>query len=186
VLSAAIRVFAELGYRRASLRDLAEAVGLSKPALYHYFNTKEELLVELYRGVLSESIQAARAIAARDLPADVALREILIERVVYTCENRRLLRVFFEEEAELPGPMMEEVRRQRREYEDVLVELVEQGARQGLFVLRETPRILVNTMLGAANWVYKWYNPSGKMSPKQLGASIADYLLAGIRPQNEQ
>ena len=43
-----------------------------------------------------------------------------------------------------------------------------------------TATIFVNTVLGAANWTYKWYRPDGALSPEQLGAEIAGTLLAGL------
>jgi len=43
-------------------------------------------------------------------------------------------------------------------------------------------RLYVYTVLGASNWVYKWYRPSGPQTPAELGAEIADVLLATIGP----
>ena len=109
------------------------------------------------------------------------LKEILVDRIVYTCENRRLLQIFFEEEAELPAALAETLLRHRREYADALVELVKSAVVDGSFQISTTPKIVVNTMLGAANWVYKWYDPAGALTPEELANSIAEALLNGIR-----
>ncbi|MHA7270139.1 TetR/AcrR family transcriptional regulator [Arthrobacter sp. HLT1-20] len=49
ILTTALRVIAERGYRKTSLRELAAAVGLSQTGLLHYFGTKEDLFIEVLR-----------------------------------------------------------------------------------------------------------------------------------------
>lgn len=49
ILLAALEVFSRRGYRSASIREIAESVGLTQPGLLHYFRTKEELFVEVLR-----------------------------------------------------------------------------------------------------------------------------------------
>lgn len=177
VLDAAVRVFSQRGYRAASMQDIAARVGLSKPALYHYVQSKEQVLVELYEGVLEDSLASVRAIAAADGPAVDLLRAAIVDRVEYTCVNRRLLRVFFEEEAELPRRQLRNVLEARREYEDAVIELVERAVAEGSLALPVTPRIFVNTALGAANWAYKWYDPKGPLRPRELGEQVASVFL---------
>ncbi len=182
LLTAAVAVFAERGYRATTMSELAEALGMGKASLYHYVASKEEILVELYEEVLRENVIAARRIAESDRTAGEALRELLVDRVAYTCRNRDLLRVFFEEEAELPPRHQARLIATRREYEQTLLDVLARGAASGELSLPTTPTIFANTALGAANWTYKWFNPDGPLTPEQLGAQIADLLLAGLRP----
>jgi AcrR family transcriptional regulator len=182
VLAAAVAVFSERGYRATTMSDVAAAVGMGKASLYHYVGSKEEILVELYEEVLRENVIAARRIADSDRSALEALRELLADRVAYTCRNRDLLRVFFEEEAELPPRHQARLLAARREYEQTLQDLLARGAEAGELTLSTTPTIFANTALGAANWTYKWFRPDGPLTPEQLGAQIADLLLAGLRP----
>jgi AcrR family transcriptional regulator len=161
------------------MQDLAAAAGMGKASLYHYFASKEELLTDLYEEVLRENVRAVEQIVATEQPAAAALRAVIVDRVQYTCENRDLLSVFFEEEAELPGRMRARLITVRREYDDAILAIVERGIARGELRLTTTTRVFVNTLLGAANWVYKWYDPKGPMTPAQLGADMADILLAG-------
>lgn len=180
LLEAAIRVFSEQGYRGTSMWDLARAVDLSKPALYHYVPSKEALLVELYERVTIAGLESARRAVARKPPPLEALRDLLIERIVYTCENRRLLQIFFEEEAEIPDAMTRTMRKHRRAYEDALIALLDRGVEEGVIAFRTTPRIVVNTLLGAAHWTYKWYDPAGAKNAQEVAADVTDCLLAGL------
>ena len=182
VLDAAVDIFARRGYRATSMRDLAEAVGLSKPAIYHYVRSKEELLVTLYRRVVEEGIESAREIVSTQQEPMAALRAVLADRVRYTCENRRLLRIFFEEESELPAELMETVREQRRRYEDALIELLVRATQTGAARLDSSPRVTVNTLLGAANWTYKWFDPQGPLTAEELAETMADLMMRLVAP----
>jgi AcrR family transcriptional regulator len=186
LLAAAIEVFSERGYRATSMWDLARAVDLSKPALYHYVPSKEALLVELYESVTTQGVESAQRVIAKKPPPVQALRELLIERIVYTCENRRLLQIFFEEEAEIPESLMRSMRRQRRAYEDALIQLLNRGTDEGVFEFTSAPRIVVNTLLGAAHWTYKWFDPHGIHTAQEIAEEITDLLLAGVvaRPRS--
>lgn len=177
VLGAAAALYAERGYRATSMNDLAARVGLSKPALYHYVRSKEEVLVELYEGVLRSSRATVAEIEASSASAIDALRAVIVERVAYTCENQALLRVFFEEEAGLPPDQLADVLQARRDYEDAVMAIVLRAVSEGSLSLPVSSRIYVNTLLGAANWVYKWFDPAGRLSPRALGEEIAAALL---------
>jgi AcrR family transcriptional regulator len=181
VMTAATAVFSERGYRAASMNDIAAKMGMGKASLYHYVAGKEDVLIELYEDVLRENVIAARRIAGSERTALDALAELITDRVAYTCRNRELLRIFFEEEAELPARQQSRLISVRHEYEQTLLEIVARGEAAGEFTLTTTPQIFVNIVLGAANWVYKWYQPDGPLTPEELGAQIAAVLLAGLR-----
>jgi AcrR family transcriptional regulator len=162
------------------MADIAHQVGLGKPTLYHYFRSKEEILVRLYEDVLDESLHAARTTIADAASPWEAIRRLIAERVVYTCHHRQLLTVFFEEEAELPPALAESVLARRREYEDLFLAVVNAHLADTGFELHTPVRVYVNACLGAANWVYKWYNPDGALSPEQLGTDIALLMLQAL------
>jgi AcrR family transcriptional regulator len=180
VLQEAIAIFGSRGYRATSMRDLADQVKLSKSALYHYFRSKQDLLVAIYKRVIAENIVAAERITEASEPPVVALRQMLIDRVVYTCYNRHILQIFHEEEAELPKRLMREVVNSRRVYQDLLTDLIQRGLEQGDFEFGSTPSIVANCLLGACNWSYKWYKPDGAKTPEELAEEVVSVLLGGV------
>ena len=179
VREVALRVFSERGYRATSMQDLAREAGMGKASLYHYFDSKEELLTDLYEEVIRDNVLAVLSIVGRQQSAAEALTDVIVDRVVYTCRNRQLLNVFFEEEAELTPRMRGRLVRARREYEDAILSIVERGMESGELRIDTTPRLFINTLLGAANWVYKWYDAKGPMTPEQIGPDMARILLGG-------
>lgn len=177
LLAAAARLYAGRGYRATSMNDLAREIGLSKPALYHYVRSKEQLLSELYADVLLDNTSAVtRIVAAAPTPV-AALRAVIVQRVVYTCENQALLTVFFQEESHLPPAELERVTAARQTYDEAVLAIVEQALAERALAITVPARIYVNTLIGAANWVYRWYDPAGRLGPQALGEEVATALL---------
>ena len=181
VLSISTEIFSRQGFRATSMNEIAAAVGLSKPTLYHYFRSKEELLVRIYSEVLDESLEGARkTVDAAASPLD-AIRELIATRVAYTCENQQILKVCFEEEHELPAELVDELLARRKVFEDLFAAAVEAHEAAHPGSLRGVaPRVYVNACLGAVNWSYKWYRSSGPATPAELGAQIATSLTAAL------
>ncbi|WP_232668208.1 TetR/AcrR family transcriptional regulator [Pseudonocardia sp. TRM90224] len=181
LLATAAEIFSKRGFRATSMKEIAAAVGMSKPTIYHYFTSKEELLVRLYSDVLDESLDAARAtVAAAPTPLD-AIRDLIASRVAYTCRNQALLKVCFEEEHELPAELAEQVLARRRAFEDFFGDaLAAHLAAHPDVTLRMPGKIYVNMVLGAVNWCYKWYRPTGPSTPEELGRQMAASLTATL------
>lgn len=183
VLRASVEIFSRRGYRATSMNEIAAGVGLSKPTLYHYFRNKEELLVLIYLEVLDESLRMAReTVAAASTPLG-AVRDLIISRVVYTCENQDLLKICFEEEDELRPDLAESLLERRRAFEDVFtLAVLAHLAEHPQVRLAMTTKTYVNMCLGAVNWTYKWYSDTGTRKPVELGRDIADALLKVLLP----
>jgi AcrR family transcriptional regulator len=80
VLDAALEVFAKVGFERATLQDVADRAGVTKGALYHYFDSKNQLFLELMRERLAVQIRASQALVAAagsSRPREALLREFL-------------------------------------------------------------------------------------------------------------
>jgi AcrR family transcriptional regulator len=180
LLAAAAQVFAEKGYRATSMNDLAEAVGISKPTLYHYVASKQQLLVELYEAVMSGSLYQVGRVSGLGLSAADALRTVLVERIVYICRHARLIQIFVEEESELPPAMTESVRKIRTEREDTFVRILERGMADGSFAVAVDPRVAARAIIGALTYVYKWYEPDGPKTPVAVAQELSDYLVTGL------
>lgn len=182
VLSTSVEIFSKRGYRGTSMKDIAAGVGLSKPTLYHYFPSKEAILVRLYEDLMNESLAGAKAIVAAAPGPLEALRGVISYRVRHTCEKQAIHKVFFEEEEELPAGLLGTVIEKRREFEDILKTAVAQHLEATGGTLPTTATIYVNTCLGAANWAYKWFDPQGGEDPRTLGEHIAALLLHPLSP----
>jgi AcrR family transcriptional regulator len=180
VLEASTEIFSRQGYRGTTMNDIAAEVGLGKPSLYHYFKSKEEILVRLYENVLAEGVAAAQAVVDETPDPLEAFRKLLVSRVTYTCENLELLKIFFEEEGELPKRLSRKMLERRGGFERILQSVVADYLDQSGTELKTSVTVYVNTCLGAVNWTYKWFNPAGPLTPAELGNEMADLLIAPL------
>ena len=97
LVDAALRLFAEKGFEKTTIKDLSEAVGVAQGLIYHYYGSKEELLFAAVdrHGFLPE---LRRVLAASyERPADEVLPEIAGDFYALLEEKRDLVRVFFRE-----------------------------------------------------------------------------------------
>ncbi|MFC6592758.1 TetR/AcrR family transcriptional regulator [Deinococcus lacus] len=179
IYAAAAELFGQ-GYRRASMRELAGRLGLSKATLYHYVSSKEELLVLLYAQVIAENTATMQQVMALGQPAVQTLREVLIRRTEQTASRQHLMRVFYEEELELPSAVSGPLWAERQHYEDTLVNLVQRAIDEGSIRPGVSARMTANTLLGAVNWTYRWYKPGGPLTAREFAEEVTDLLLTGL------
>lgn len=94
ILDTALELFADQGYDKTSLREIAERVGVTKAALYYHFRSKEDILVALMEPVASMQESVVTALRTGELH-DPAIWEATLVRVVDALfENRRLFTLF--------------------------------------------------------------------------------------------
>ncbi len=98
ILEAAARVFAEKGFARATIRDIAGAAGVSEGSIYLYFKNKQDLLVHLPRQFIQPQMEAFHAASMGDggiPPPEALLNRIAGNMVKVLTQNRDLMQVLF-------------------------------------------------------------------------------------------
>ncbi|TMB93057.1 MAG: TetR/AcrR family transcriptional regulator [Chloroflexi bacterium] len=114
ILAAAARIFREKGYHGASIRDIADSVGLLKGSLYHYIRSKEELLARLFDGALEGTVRELETIAAREATPSDRLREMVKTYVRAVTANLDAVGLYLREWRALPAPELARLRARRR------------------------------------------------------------------------
>src|SRR3954463_2105524 len=79
---AAVRLFAEKGFEATSVREIVEAAGVTKGGLYHYFESKGDLLFEIYAAMLRMQTRGVATTAESHLPLPERLHAIVADVVV--------------------------------------------------------------------------------------------------------
>lgn len=177
ILHAALSSFRERGFHATTLEHIAARLGVRNTALYHYFADKEAILYACHQESLSEVERILKA--ARQQPTSaLALRHIITEHVRVMTETLEGSPLAFEVTALAPNHQREVIRR-RDAYERGLRSLVANGMRHGAFRPGD-PKIAVFAILGAINWVARWYQPDGAISSATIAAQFADQLIEGL------
>jgi len=179
MLASAAEVFARKGYEGASLQDLADAIGMQKGSLYHWIETKEDLLVAVIeRAHEATSATNVRWQAAED-PIE-ALRDFVAGHARVAIEHQVATTVYLQDFESLSPARRRAVVAARDAYETKLRGLLERAQDAGR--LREGVDVRVSTfaILGMVNWLTIWYRPDGDIPADEIVRQFAAMAVAGV------
>lgn len=164
-------LFARQGYERTSLQEVADRLGLTKPALYYYFNSKQELLFAIISFVMEKVYGDLEAIVASDRTPEGKL-EALIEAYVdfFTAHPNELTILVVHEdslEPELRAKFVTMQTEYRRSLRKIVEEILSERGESEV-----DPTSLTFAIIGAMNWIFRWYDPKGRIPPKRLASDF--------------
>jgi TetR/AcrR family transcriptional regulator len=178
ILHAALRAFRECGYHATTLENIADLVGVRKAALYHYFPDKEAILHACHQEGLVEVHRHVEAAKAKYHTAAERLAYLIREHVRVMTDTLEGSSLAFEVTALAPAHQREVISARDR-YEQALRNVIVQGIVDGEF--RDVnPKIPVFAILGAINWIARWYRPEGSLHASELGTQFAEHLIGGL------
>ena len=80
----------------------------------------------------------------------------------------------------LSAPLLKKIVAKRDQFDRGLREIIQQGLDEGLFAGGD-PKMIEFAIMGAVNWISKWYDPAGPLSSQQIGEAFADFLVGRLR-----
>lgn len=171
-------VFFSKGYDGASIRDVADEVGLLKGSLYHYIDSKEDLLF----AIVAEVHRRLRVLAERGEGDDVVaeLRRIIVGHAEYVAANATKAGVCAREWQRLSPARQAEVHDDRLGYEQAFVALLDRGQRLGVFRTDISARIGAKGVLGMLHLLPQWYDQGGRLTAAEVGEQLARLVLDGL------
>lgn len=181
ILAESARVFNRRGYHAATLDEIARAIGVTKPALYYYVKNKEDLLRQCHQKALDIAINAVRTAVAKAEAPDDQLRMVLTRYIEGMTDELSGFVVLLYEGALSPS-LHKEILDQRDDYEGMLRDIIQRGIASGRFVPCD-PKLIGFAILGALNWISRWYHPEGPRTPADIAATFADYFVRGLQRQ---
>ena len=177
ILHAALRAFRNKGYHATTLDDIALHVGVRKTALYHYFPDKQAILHECHREASAELARILREARAFETARE-QLTHVIREHVRVMTETLEGSPLAFEVTAFSPD-RQRELMASRDAYERGMRRIIERGIRQREF-RKVDSKVAVFVILGAINWIARWYRPEGALHASELGEQYANHLVRGM------
>lgn len=147
ILDAATKVFAERGYHACRVGDIAAEAGVAYGLLYHYFESKEEVLHTVFRETWSELLETIEGIEAAGGTARDQVRRVAAVVLGSWKANPDLIRLLVREVAR--GPQLEREIEEIRLAFDALERIVERGIASGEFRPELQPRVASWALYGA-------------------------------------
>jgi AcrR family transcriptional regulator len=184
ILQTAAQLFLDKSYGRTSLSDVAERLKITKPALYHYFRNKEEIVLECYRlgaAMIGENLDEIAAQCGTGLEK--------VEAFIFSYANtitvnfgRCLMRL---DEGDLSATARAEVRGYKRGIDRRLRSFIQEGIEDGSITPCDS-RMAAFSIAGAVNSICLWYKPEGALSAEEIANQLARTLTRGLARETNQ
>ena len=178
VLKTAAQLFLEKSYSRTSMNDVADRLNITKPALYHYFDNKEDILLECYRlgaGLIEETLNEIADHCGTGLQKVEAF--IHSYATVMTVNfGRCVMRM---DEGDLTSGARAEVRGNKKKIDRRLRGFLQEGIEDRSIAPCDT-KIAAFAIAGALTWICMWYEPDGSLSPEEIATQFAHTLTQGL------
>jgi TetR/AcrR family transcriptional regulator len=171
VLREAAAFFNFKGYHATSLTEIATSLGVTKAALYHYFPNKNSLLAACFEYAMDVAFASLERGRKRGKNGRERLILTISGYVSQLIDELSCCVVLMEEKALEPVDRAKLVR-QRDKFERALRALVKEGIEDGSVVPCD-PKLAIFVILGAMNWVAKWFKPSGPWTPAQVTVALS-------------
>lgn len=175
----AARIFNERGFHGTSIADIAADLGVSISTLYYYIESKQDLLYQLHDLTMQQAERVMSEAPFRtELTGLERLRHCIYDYLIEIMRSPTSCLVLFEAYA-LKPEHAEEILRRRDALEQGLRQVVHAGIADGSLAPCD-PKLAIFAVLGAINWITRWYRPGGEKSAEQIAHGITEQLLRGL------
>jgi AcrR family transcriptional regulator len=181
ILRSAAAAFRRRGYHGASVGEIARALRMTKGNLYYYFRDKEEILFFCHDYSLDILLELLARVRKKGGPPERRLRELIVAFVHMIIDELQGTALTMDLQALSPR-LLRKVIAKRDRFDRGVRAIIAEGMADGSFRAGD-PKLLSFAMLGAVNWITRWFDPRGRASSQEIGEAFADYLLAGLLPR---
>ena len=178
LLHHAAHIFCEKGYEGASMRDLSRAAGMSLAGLYHYFDSKEDLLYLIQKHTFRTIIERLQDRLKEAEDAEQCVRIFIENHLEYFLANKEAMKVLTHEDETLKNGRGAEIRAIKREYYKICLDLLEDLQREK--GLQFSGRLAVLGLFGMINWIYTWHNPRVDLDAGAMAEEMSNLFLRGV------
>jgi len=176
----AAKLFAQRGFAGTSLQDIADAMGVTRPALYYYVKSKDELLAKLVTEI-TEGNTAQILDVVHEPMLDPAEK---LFRIAYLVAHNRAVQpsrflLLARSEAQLPNLLAVAHEKTKRAMLRTLIGVIKQGIEAGQF-RPVNPRSAALQVIGMCNWVAWWFHEDDVTNAEEVAKDIADLAVSSL------
>ncbi|MDQ6619207.1 MAG: TetR/AcrR family transcriptional regulator [Pseudomonadota bacterium] len=180
ILDVAAGLFAEHGFDAVSLTDIADAVGLSKATLYHYFSRKEEILGTIVVTTVRDLNAFIDGALAGISTPEARLTAFLEAQADFFEQHPTWFQVLLTRFSNLTDrKLRDEAVEWRVNYENTIKGIIRDGVNAGVFST-DRPNSVVRAVLASVYWLARWYRPNGPQRARDIAREYADVVLYGV------
>jgi AcrR family transcriptional regulator len=172
---------AKQGYHGTSMRDLAETTGHSLSGLYHYLDSKDDLLFKINERGFSSLIDTSRSILDQAISPDDKLMAIIANHVDFFSSHMSEMRVMMFGTHDIDKKRSQMIAELKADYASIVKKVVDGYVKDHSDKQFEEPEISRKTYLlfGMMNWIYGWYSRNEHGSANELAGDIYETFTKG-------
>jgi TetR/AcrR family transcriptional regulator, cholesterol catabolism regulator len=178
IFAVATHMFAEYGYERTTLEMIAQELGLSKPSLYYYVKSKEEVLAHIFQDIFRNILDRIAISVLAEMPPQRQLHELIHAYVIHACHYPEG-RILFLYESHLLDICNPELQALRDDYQQRMEDAIVTGMKRGVFHVTHA-KLATLALIGALHSIPLWYVPDGPLSPVEIAEYYAGMLIGGL------
>jgi AcrR family transcriptional regulator len=180
IVRKAATLFREKGYKAASMRDLAEAVGVEAASLYNHIKSKSELLHELVFSVANKFVLKMDEIESENISSLEKMEKLLRFHITEMINNYEEVYVSDREWKHLSDPYLSNYQNQRRVYRKRIAAIIEEGIRNKEIKTIDAPTVVL-IFLHAVSGIESWHRSTKKITAIELEQNMVTILIDGLK-----
>jgi len=185
ILTEAARLFRDKSYEASTLRELAGRSGIKGGSVYYHFSSKQEILFSIMDFTMSELMFLVKDALKNERSVIAKLRKLIETHIVYHINNLDMTYVTDSEIRSLGEENRRCVIRKREKYEKLFSDVLDEGAGEGAFRIRDT-KIAAFAILQMCTGVSYWYKIGGPLNVQDIVDIYFEFAYAGVLGLSEE
>lgn len=179
ILKQAAVLFADRGFHETTIDQIAEALQVSKPTIYYYIESKEDLLYQVAHTALADLNQSLSHDQDPALPAIDRLAQF------FMMYGRLILSEFgvclaLVSDRSLNPQSRRRLRSLKKQFEIMVQKILDEGRADGTIRV-DNPKMFTVAIFGAFNWAPQWFSNSGPSTPDEITAAMFDVFRKAMK-----
>ncbi|MFH1351866.1 MAG: TetR/AcrR family transcriptional regulator [Pseudomonadota bacterium] len=187
ILEAAVDLFYEHGFTKASTRQLLGRAGMSSSAIYNHFSNKEEILFTIIHRASDKVLQLLKKLNSQYDDPEECLRQMISQMLHLFGDEpmRKEIAIFIDELYQLPPNLREICNRQHRKiydiYKNKILEIKLKNRKKEAKCVDTDDAVTAFGVIGAMLWVYHWYKDDGRLPMEKISEQLLNLLFNGLK-----
>lgn len=179
IYKVATKTLWQKGYDKTTIRDIAKATDMTTAGLYYYFKSKEELLFQILDGHMDDILTKIGKISPAACSPLELIKQYIVHQVDIYCNDKYRSKLILNDDDCLTGEWHKQIKEKQRKYLLFWRTALENYCREKELSCNDIA-IDAHCLVGMCNWIYRWYDPKGRVKPEDLSTKIFETFLFGL------
>ena len=178
ILKSAASAFRKKGFHGTSMDEISDRLLMTKGSLYYYFKNKEDLLYACHDYSLNRLLQTLGEIEKDGTSLEERLHRLIVNHVRHLIDELHASAMTIELNGLSPDLRTKLIKKRDR-YEREFRKIIQEGMEKGIFE-KGDPKLITFAIMGALNWIARWYSPEGVAKSERIGEVFSDFFIRGL------